>query len=359
MSATANRTDTTYTFGVITPEELDRLSEATSQGSFQQWSGQVRLAKIRGHEAECVGVCDASGNLVTGCVILYLNGRFGADGSVYFGPIGISDDPALLRAITEAIRESARRHHAVSVACWPNVAYRLYSSNGQPDGEPNDALLTGFTDAGWTHGGFHTGYDVVCQWMYVKDLTGITNGKELLASFGKRAQWSVKRAQSMGVHVREIGPDEFDVFADIERRTGERRGFATRGADYFRQFKQAYGADAHFMLAEIHIAEYVADMTAKREALQAKVARLQAKYDERPTTRIERQLGEESRNLAAADKRLAEVEGYAKKGDVLPAAASMFVSHPNEVVYQYSGSLEEYKPFYASALIQYGAMLHL
>ena len=139
MSATANRTDTTYTFGVITPEEFDRLSEATSQGSFQQWSGQVRLAKIRGHEAECVGVCDASGNLVAGCVILYLNGRFGADGSVYFGPIGISDDPALLRAITEAIRESARRHHAVSVACWPNVAYRLYSSDGQPDGEPNDA----------------------------------------------------------------------------------------------------------------------------------------------------------------------------------------------------------------------------
>ena len=149
------------------------------------------------------------------------------------------------------------------------------------------------------------------------------------------------------------------MLADIERRTGERRGFATRGADYFRQFKQAYGADAHFMLAEIHIAEYVADMTAKREALQTKVAQLQTKYDERPTTRLERQLGEESRNLAAADKRLAEVEGYAKKGDVLPAAASMFVSHPNEVVYQYSGSLEEYKPFYASALIQYEAMLHL
>ena len=90
MSATANRTDTTYTFGVITPEEFDRLSEATSQGSFQQWSGQVRLAKIRGHEAECVGVCDASGNLVAGCVILYLNGRFGADGSVYFGPSALA-----------------------------------------------------------------------------------------------------------------------------------------------------------------------------------------------------------------------------------------------------------------------------
>ena len=108
------------------------------------------MPRFVGMKPNALAVCDASGNLVAGCVILYLNGRFGADGSVYFGPIGISDDPALLRAITEAIRESARRHHAVSVACWPNVAYRLYSSDGQPDGEPNDALLTGFTDAGWT-----------------------------------------------------------------------------------------------------------------------------------------------------------------------------------------------------------------
>ena len=143
MSATAesNRYDV-YVWRDYARRELDRLSEATSQGSFSSnGPGRSVLPRFVGHEAECVGVCDASGNLVTGCVILYLNGRFGADGSVYFGPIGISDDPALLRAITEAIRESARRHHAVSVACWPNVAYRLYSSNGQPDGEPNDALL--------------------------------------------------------------------------------------------------------------------------------------------------------------------------------------------------------------------------
>ena len=112
------------------------------------------------------------------------------------------------------------------------------------------------------------------------------------------------------------------------------------------------------MLAEIHIAEYVADMTAKREALQTKVAQLQTKYDERPTTRIERQLGEETRNLAAAEKRLNEAAEFAKDGDVLPAAASLFVEHPREVIYLFSGSVEQYKPFYASALIQHDAMLH-
>ncbi len=49
----------------------------------------------------------------------------------------------------------------------------------------------------------------------------------------------------------------------------------------------------------------------------------------------------------------------ATRGALLPAACSLFVEHPNEVVYLFSGSLEEYKPFYASALIQHEAMLRL
>ena len=44
---------------------------------------------------------------------------------------------------------------------------------------------------------------------------------------------------------------------------------------------------------------------------------------------------------------------------MLPAAASLFVEHPNEVVYFFSGSMERYKPFYASALIQHVAMRDL
>ena len=83
-----------------------------------------------------------------------------------------------------------------------------------------------------------------------------------------------------------------------------------------------------------------------------------AKNAEHPTTKTERQMGEETRNLAAAEKRLNEAAEFAKDGDVLPAAASLFVEHPREVIYLFSGSVEQYKPFYASALIQHDAMLH-
>ncbi|PJM78559.1 aminoacyltransferase [Bifidobacterium scaligerum] len=357
-----------YTSGPINDDELIDFSRSAlcPQGCSQQDNGQIRLARMRGHMVECLGVRNAEGMLVSACVIVYLKGRFGVDGSVYYGPIGAvvddhdySVDREVIAAMTAAIRKSAKRHHAISVACWPNELYQRCTADGEPDGAPNTDAVDVYRSAGWTHDGLHTGYDVVCQWSFVKDLTGITTGKELMASFGKRAQWSIKRAQSMGVHVREIGPDEFPVFSRIESDTAARRGFTTRNEAYFHQFKEAYGDDAHFMLAEIHVAEYLADMTAKRSTLAKKVADLQAKYDERPTTRIERQLGEESRNLAAADKRLAEVAGLKERGDVVPAAVSLFVSHPHEVIYQYSGSVEEYKPFYAPALIQYEAMLHL
>ena len=149
----------------------------------------------------------------------------------------------------------------------------------------------------------------------------------------------------MGVHVRELGEDELQVFADIEQATAERRNFEYRGEAYFRKFKQAYGSKAHFMVAQIHIGEYIADMESKRDVLRKKVDTLQTKYDEHPTTKTERQLGEESRNLEAAEKRLAEAAEYAKDGDVLPAAASLFVEHARETVYLFSGSVEKYKPF--------------
>ena len=79
----------------------------------------------------------------------------------------------------------------------------------------------------------------------------------------------------------------------------------------------------------------------------------------RETTKLRRRYNEESSNLAAANKRLQAARELATRGALLPAACSLFVEHPNEVVYLFSGSLEEYKPFYASALIQHEAMLRL
>ncbi|MBT1164920.1 aminoacyltransferase [Bifidobacterium felsineum] len=355
MSMTANNNGS-LRYSPISGEQLDSFSRAYPQGNFQQSLNMARHVTNTGRIADYMGVWRGE-ELVGATEIVYTRSRFGLEGSVWLGPLCDSDDSDVLRTMTDAIRDSARRHKAIKVTAWPCTVYCKRDSEGKPVADADDVLVKNYKALGWQHAGFTRGYgSVINRWVYVKDLTGIADEKALLKSYDKRTQWSVKRASSMGVHVREIGEDELNVFSEIERQTANRRNFAARDEQYFHQFKHAFGNDVHYLLAEIHIAEYVADMEHKREALQAKVANLQAKYDEHPTTKTERQLGEEQRNLAAAEKRLAEAAEFAKDGDVLPAAASMFVDHPQERVYLFSGSIEKYKPFYASALIQHVAM---
>ncbi|RSX55351.1 peptidoglycan bridge formation protein FemAB [Bifidobacterium samirii] len=317
-----------------------------------------RLASRPGVTVDLVGVADADDMPQAGAMLVVTPSRLGAEGSIWMGPLCDPHDRALMAAITDAIRRAAKRRGAYRVTCWPSDVYRRHRSDGTADGEPDEAMMATYAALGWRHGGFDVGYgSLINRWLYVKDLTGIADGKALLASYGKRTQWSVRRAAEMGVRVRELADDELGLFARIERRTAERRGFAARDEEYFRRVRRAFGDKVRFMVAEIHTADYLADMTAKRDRLAARVDDLAARYEARPTTRIERQLGEERRNLAAAGKRLDEAAVLAGKGDVLPAAVSMFIDHPRETVYFVSGSVEEYKPFYASALIQHEAML--
>ena len=345
-----------YEIVTLTAAQLDALSAHHEQGGFQQTSAMMEVARSRVQAFDLVGVtCD--GAVKAGCCIAYTRGHFGLEGSIWLGPLCDMGDGDLLAAMTEGIHRAARKRGAVSVTCWPDVVYMRRTSDGQPAGKPNDAAIASMRKLGWRHAGFTRGYgSVINRWVYVKDLDGLADDRALLRSYDKRTQWSVKRAQVMGVHIRELGIDELGVFAAIEDQTASRRHFESRNEAYFRQFKQAFGSRAHFMLAEIHIDEYIDEMTAKSEALQAKVAQLQSKYDQQPTTRTQRQLTEESNNLEAARKRLAEASQFAKDGTVLPAAASLFVEHPREMVYFFSGSVEKYKPFYASALIQHWAM---
>ena len=351
-----------FEFVTLTPEEFDGFSSKHPQSNFQQTAAMGRLRASEGIDVEYLGMRE-DGRIVAAALFETHHSRLSTFSEVHDGPLCDWHDRELAERFMDALKHHAKAKGAAQLGITPEEPYRLRASDGgEIDGRlgaPADDIVRTLKDCGFQHEGFTVGYTAVPRWRYVKDLSGISDEKALLKSYDKRTQWSVKRAASMGVHVRELGADELGVFADIERQTAERRGFEYRGEGYFRRFKEAFGDAAHFTVAQIHVAEYVADMEAKRDALQAKVEALQAKQSQHPTTRTERQLGEETRNLEAARKRLAEAAEYAEDGDVLPAAASLFVENPRETVYLFSGSVERYKPFYASALIQHWAMLHL
>lgn len=342
----------------LTPAQFDEFSAREPHGNFQQTAAMASLRTAEGTETELLGVAE-NGCTVAEALFETHHTRLSTFAEVHDGPLFDYHDAELRSFFLAQLKAHAKAKGAAQLSITPETPYRRRSSQGEPiAGElPDDETVAELEALGFKHEGFTVGYTAVPRWRYVKDLSGISDGKALLKSYSKRTQWSVKRAAAMGVHVRELGAGELGVFADIEKATADRRGFGFRGREYFERFKEAFGDAAHFLVAEIHIAEYAQQMRERVAGLERKVAALQAKHAERPTTKTERQLGEESRNLAAARKRLAEAQEFAADGDVLPAAVSLFVEHPNETIYLFSGSDERYKTFYPSALIQYEAML--
>ena len=168
----------------ITPAELDAFSAAQVQGSFQQTSQMAAMGAFNG-PVDYVGV-KRGDKLIAACYVVYTRSRFGLEGSVWCGPLCDYDNPQVVEAMTEALRRSAKAHHAISVSCWPAAVYRLHDLDGKPTSDPDTTMMDNMARFGWKHGGFTVGYEsVVNRWNFVKGLDGIHNEKELLASFSK------------------------------------------------------------------------------------------------------------------------------------------------------------------------------
>ncbi|WP_033510727.1 peptidoglycan bridge formation glycyltransferase FemA/FemB family protein, partial [Bifidobacterium magnum] len=359
-----------FEFALISAAEFTEFANKAPYGNFQQTASAAKLREHEGAQVAFIAVKEA-GAVVAAALVSTRKAPMATFCSIVDGPLCDLTDKELVDFFTEHLKVYAKQQGAIHVDITPEMPYQILSAEGKPlppdspvvanlpahSTEPNERALDDLKDAGFHHEGFTVGYTAVPRWRFLKDLTGLKNEKELLASYSKRTQWSVKRALSMGVRVREIAVEELETFAKIEQQTAQRRHFAYRGAEYFRSFKNAYGEHAHFMVAEIHTEAYRASMQQRVDELGKLVNSLEIKLNQRETTKIRRRYTEEHSNLLAAQKRLQSAEELCTRGAVLPAAASLFVTHPRETVYLFSGSVEEYKPFYASALIQHEAML--
>ena len=353
------RTELIYDITPITFNQLDLLSAGHPQGGFQQTGHMAHLAEPDVDDMDLIGVT-RNGVLTAGCLIAWTRGRLGLEGSIWLGPLCALDDPKLLEHMTRGIRLAARRRHAVSVTCWPNIEYQRHDAVGNPIGVPDTMILDAYRSCGWKHQGFDTGYGkVINRWNWIRTFDGIKDEQTLLASCKPRTRWSVNRARTSGVRVRELGADELGTFVDIERKTAGRRGFTARDEDYYRRFKETFGSRAHFMLAEIHANELLAGLTAEHDRLADQLDSLKTRYEAHATTRLKRQIDDTARNLTALERRLDEARALTTHGSVIPAACALFVEHRRETVYLTAGALPEYRAYQAPALLVHEGMLRL
>ena len=361
----------------ITPAELDAFSAAQVQGSFQQTSQMAARGAFYG-PVDYVGV-KRGDKLIAACYVVYTRSRFGLEGSVWCGPLCDYDNPQVVEAMTEALRRSAKAHHAISVSCWPAAVYRLHDLDGKPTSDPDDQnvapdikLIEQLEAIGFTHGGFTVGYEsVVNRWNFVKGLDGIHNEKELLASFSKYRRKNIRIAQDSGLRVRRLERGELSTFVKLCDMSAARQGFKSRDLAYYERLFDTFGDLIEFKVVETHFDEYLDTLQSKLNAASTdkrNLDRLLQRAQQQPEgtakkgasdpATLEKRIATADKKIAALEKPIGEVNGIiASDGPVLPVEAGVYFWHPNEVVCLSSGEDDRFMDYYPSFLIHFEAML--
>lgn len=211
------------------------------------------------------------------------------------------------------------------------------------------------------------------KYMYALDLDGKTP-EELMKDFKSNTRGHIRKAEKMGVTVRELKKEELSIFKEITSKTGERRGFTDQPLTYYEEMYDLFvpRGEAVFLVAEAEesedgfskhcTAEGVAD-----NAFSESLSRFSSPetYIPDEPDRFARQGGSAGAPVYdVSGEKVRSQKGMSVRTPSLPLSAAMFILYGDEVVYLFSGSDERYMKDYNAQyelqwyMIKYAAEHH-
>ena len=177
------------------------------------------------------------------------------------------------------------------------------------------------------------------KYMYALDLNG-KSAEELMKDFKSNTRGHIRKAEKMGVTVRELKKEELKIFKDITESTSKRREFEDKPLKYYEEMYDLFvpRGEALFLLAEVGTENTTSETLLRQR--------------EDDGVRVE---SSATRGLSEAT---AENEGASpvttgrsdpsreSTTSTLPLSAAMFMLYGDEVVYLFSGSDEKYMKDY-------------
>ena len=168
------------------------------------------------------------------------------------------------------------------------------------------------------------------KYLFVMDLNGRTE-EELLSDQKRNTRNHIRKAEKMGVKIRELKREELKVLKDITEKTSKRRGFTDRPLEYYEQMYDLFHdrGEVKFVVAEAELL---------------------------PSSRSSGAWQGEGKRAVP----VATGDGDAGRERVkVSLSAAMFMLTGDEIVYLFSGSDEKYMHDYnAQYLIQWDIIKH-
>lgn len=345
------------TLTVLTKEDFRIYSESITSRSFLQSIQMGELLEKRGATVTYLALKHTE-TIQVAALVYSLPMTGGLHMEINSGPI--YSDATYLKEFYKDLQVYAKQHGVLELIVKPYDTFQSFDTNGNPVTEEQQEIIQRLTNLGYCHDGLQIGYPGgEPDWLYVKDLEGITE-ENLIRSFSKKGKPLVKKARSFGIQLRRLKRDELSIFKDITATTSKRREYSDKSLEYYEHFYDAFGDRAEFMVATLNFQDYLSQLEKTQENLSKKIADFDAALRKSPDSAQKKKEHKELlHQFETFEVRKAEahklIAKYGEQKVVL--AGSLFIYMPQESTYLFSGSYTEFNKFYAPALLQEYVML--
>lgn len=187
-------------------------------------------------------------------------------------------------------------------------------------------------------------------WMFSLDLKNKTE-EDILKEMKPGTRNTIRKAEKIGIDMREISYDELDEFQSIMEETSKRKGFANRKIEYYQEMYNLFhdSNEVKYFITSLDLKKYIDGLKEEKQEKLEKINSLSdAKYNEGQKKNL-------TNEIASIEKRINEAEEIIKNTgkERINLSGSMFMLIKPEVIYLSSGNYEEYMKFNSQYLIQW------
>lgn len=342
----------------VTAQEFTAFAEQHPLYSFYQTTEWANLKHHTGWDHHYLLMSDENKS-VAGCMVLVKDTPLHK--KICYAPRGFLIDyhnESLVAEFTRQIKAFLKQEQGIFLKIDPPVLYREKDINGDlvPDGIDNRQVVDTLKRLGYRHYGFGKSIakELQPRWVFVLDLQG-KDKKTLFQNFNSNTKRSIKRAESFGLEVRQMRPDELEEFKKIMQHTADRRGFLDRSFSYYQNMMEETKEHCKIFLCFLDTKKAITNLEQTKQSLIAKKERYEQQLKENPShQKAINQQNEVMRQLASLEKKLDTTITLQKQyGNKITLGGSMFLQYGKEMLYLFGGSYADFMYMNPQYLIQW------
>lgn len=261
----------------------------------------------------------------------------------------------LLDYFTKEVKQYIKEKKGYILRIDPYVIYKERDIDGNivENGIDNTKIVEQLTSLGFKKIKVENMEQV--GWMFSLGLEGKTE-EQILKEMKPNTRNTIRKAEKIGITIKELSYDELDRFQNIMIETGERKGFSIRDVSYYQEmYKLLHDkGEVKYYVTELNLVEYIKRLKAEKEEKLEKLKNLgDAKYNDGQKKNFENE-------IASLEKRITEAENIKEETnkDIITLSGSMFILIQPEIIYLSSGNYEEYLRFNSQYLLQWMMIKH-